>query len=83
MDGVLPSVEAFDAVFAHDIGEGAAEGGFLSLFWFELDGDFDHIDGLDKAGGDHSRESSDPEGLDGVEERRESSFFCRLWCHIN
>ena len=38
---------------------------FLRL---ELNGNLDHVDGLDDAGGKHTRETADDEGLYGVKE---------------
>ena len=71
----LPSIEAFDAFFLVDVSECSEEIGFLmfacdfgEFFAFELDDDFDHVDGLNHAGREHAGEATDPEGLDEVED---------------
>jgi len=40
----------------------------VTLFGFKLDGDFDHINGLDDTSGEHAAEATNEEGLDRVEE---------------
>lgn len=40
----------------------------MALLGLELDGDLDHIDGLDDAGGKHTTETTDNERLNGVKE---------------
>lgn len=50
----LPSIEASNSIFAHDICDGSCRGGFLALLRFELNDNFCHIYGLNDAGCDHS-----------------------------
>jgi hypothetical protein len=47
------------------------------LLGFELDDSLDHIDWLDHAGGKHARNSSNPEGLNEINNARVCGFLWR------
>jgi len=78
----LPLIEPFDASFSlPDVF--SYLGGAEVLSWVvsgkDLDPDFDHVDGLDEAGGDHARNSSDSEVL---EHGSEGGFRVGLLGHL-
>jgi hypothetical protein len=49
------------------------------LFRLELNDCLDHIDWLDDAGGEHARNTADPEGLDEIDDFRGGGFLGSGW----
>jgi len=71
---ILPSIETSDALFRENITSSTQETYFAfglctgHLLALELDDHFNHVNRLDHASCNHAGETTDPEGLDGVEE---------------
>ena len=82
----LPAIESLNAFSLEDVVGCGEEIGLVfgvmqtsDLFRLELNDCLDHIDWLDDAGGEHARNTADPEGLDEIDDFRGGGFLGSGW----